>query len=175
MTPDPVLLVFSGLPGTGKTTLARACATRLAAVYLRIDSIEQALARSTLRIRPAEDAGYVAAGAVARDNLRTGLGVVVDCVNPITLSRRGFAALADEVGVRHRAVEVVCSDPVEHRRRVETRSADGEGATLPRWDAVLARDWEPWETERLVVDTARLSVDEAVARIVAHALGDERA
>jgi predicted kinase len=39
----PALIVFGGLPGTGKTALARMLAVRLQAVYLRIDTIEQAL------------------------------------------------------------------------------------------------------------------------------------
>lgn len=61
MTKRPVLIAFSGLPGAGKTTIARDVAARLGAVFLRIDSIEAALARSALRISPAEDAGYAAA------------------------------------------------------------------------------------------------------------------
>ena len=39
----PSLVVFSGLPGTGKTTVAKALAATLGAVYLRIDTIEQAM------------------------------------------------------------------------------------------------------------------------------------
>lgn len=38
-----MLLIFGGLPGTGKSTIARLLAARLGAVWLRIDSIEQAL------------------------------------------------------------------------------------------------------------------------------------
>jgi SpoVK/Ycf46/Vps4 family AAA+-type ATPase len=33
-----VFIIFCGLPGTGKTTLARELARRLGAVYLRIDT-----------------------------------------------------------------------------------------------------------------------------------------
>ncbi len=51
------LLILAGLPGVGKSTLARGVAARLKAVYLRIDSIERALAESSLRIAPAADAG----------------------------------------------------------------------------------------------------------------------
>lgn len=38
-----MLIIFSGLPGSGKSTIARALAQRLGAVYLRIDTIEQAI------------------------------------------------------------------------------------------------------------------------------------
>jgi adenylylsulfate kinase-like enzyme len=39
----PLLIAFGGLPGTGKTTLAKAIAKRYSAVYLRIDTIEMAI------------------------------------------------------------------------------------------------------------------------------------
>ena len=73
---------------------ARRLAAEIGAVYLRIDSIEAGLARSALAIRPAEDAGYEAAYAVAEDNLRNGLSVIADCVNPIALSRDAWADTA---------------------------------------------------------------------------------
>ena len=39
----PTLYIFSGLPGTGKSTLAKRVAQHFDALYLRIDTIEQAL------------------------------------------------------------------------------------------------------------------------------------
>ena len=168
MTDRPVLIALSGLPGTGKTTIARAVSARLGAVLLRIDSIETALARSTLRIRPAEDAGYEAAYAVAADNLRAGLSVVADCVNDIALTRTAWADVARNAAASLLNVEVICADPAEHRRRVETRRADLEGQVLPDWRAVMGRGFEPWTEPRLVLDTASLGVAEAVACIVAH-------
>lgn len=41
-----MLIVMGGLPGTGKTTLARLLAARIGAVHLRVDTIEQAIVRS---------------------------------------------------------------------------------------------------------------------------------
>ena len=80
-----MLIVLSGLPGTGKTTIARALARELSAVNLRIDSIEQALRCEGLRV---EGEGYDVAYAVAEDNLRLGRTVIADCVNPWPLTRR---------------------------------------------------------------------------------------
>jgi predicted kinase len=35
-----MLIVFGGFPGTGKTTIAQKLANKLAAIYIRIDSLE---------------------------------------------------------------------------------------------------------------------------------------
>jgi predicted kinase len=41
-----MLIVFAGLPASGKSSIARALAQDLGAVWLRIDSIEQAIRES---------------------------------------------------------------------------------------------------------------------------------
>lgn len=47
-----MLIVIGGLPGIGKTTLARLLAARLGAVHLRVDTIEQAIVRAGLARHP---------------------------------------------------------------------------------------------------------------------------
>jgi len=47
-----LLVVLSGLPGVGKTTVARDLAVASGAVHLRIDSIEQALRNAAGRSKP---------------------------------------------------------------------------------------------------------------------------
>lgn len=160
-----MLIVLSGLPGVGKTNLAVALATRLRAVHLRVDSIEQALRRSRIGGQPVEDAGYVVGHAVARDNLALGLGVIADCVNPWMLTRDAWRAVGEQAGVRTLEVEVICSDQAEHRRRVESRVADLEGHRLPNWADVVARDYRPWECGHFTVDTAIHGVEHCVHAI----------
>lgn len=38
-----MLITFGGLPGTGKTTIAKQLSRRISATYLRIDTLEQGL------------------------------------------------------------------------------------------------------------------------------------
>lgn len=122
MSAPPQLIVFSGLPGSGKSTLARLLAQHLGAAYLRIDSIEAALLNTTGHRATVE--GYAVAYALAADHLHLGMVVVADCVNPLEVTRDAWAAVAAEVGCPLLNIEVVRSDPAEHRRRVEARRAD---------------------------------------------------
>lgn len=158
------LVVFAGLPGTGKSTIARELARQLRAVWLRIDTIETAIADEAT---PITDEGYRAACALAVDNLRLGLDVVGDSVNPWMKTRDSWRDAGLAAGADVLEIEVVCSDPAEHRRRVETRTVDVPGLTPPTWEEVVGRDYRPWTRDRLVVDTARRSVAACVAEILA--------
>jgi predicted kinase len=115
----PQLIILAGLPGSGKTTIARAAARQLGAVHVRIDSIEQAMRESGAMTGPLDDAGYRVGYAVAGDNLRIGRIVVADSVNPLQMTRDAWVAVAQRERAAHVEVEIVCSDPIEHRDRVE--------------------------------------------------------
>ena len=161
-----MLVVLGGLPGTGKSTVARALAPRLAALWLRIDAIEQALRVAQGLGEDVGEAGYAVAYALARSNLEIGGGVIADCVNPLALTRAAWRNVAAQAGAPLVEVELACSDEAEHRRRVETRSSDLAGFELPGWAAVLARPYEPWPEPHVVVDTARTTPDQAVGAIL---------
>ena len=156
------LVVFAGLPGSGKSTIARELARQLGAAWLRIDTIETAIADEAT---PITDEGYRAAYGLAVDNLRLGLDVVGDSVNPWMETRDAWRDAGVRAGAEVLEVEVVCSDPAEHRRRVEARVPDVRGLTPPTWQEVLDRDYRPWTRERLVVDAAGRDVEACVAEI----------
>lgn len=166
-----MLIIFGGLPGTGKTTLARALAEELDAVYLRIDTIEQALSSSRGSDGDVLDAGYRIACAVACDNLTLGRTVVGDCVNPLFITRNAWRSAAAAARTSAIEIEVICSDLAEHRRRVESRRSDIPGLCLPSWQEVMSRDYEPWEREHITVDTGTRSVAQGLQQIRAMLAG----
>jgi predicted kinase len=112
-----------------------------------------------------DDAGYHVAYAVAEDNLRIGLTVIADAVNPIPLTRDAWVEVAKRAAVRAIEVEVKCSDLEEHRRRVEKRATDMPGLRLPTWEEVLSREYAPWNREHLVLDTATSSLNQNVKKV----------
>ena len=148
-----LLVVFAGLPGSGKSVLSRGVADAIGATYLRIDSIESAVV-AALGTLGDSAVGYEIAERVAADQLVAGRDVVADAVNGIGVARYGWVALAKRTGAAVRWVEVRCGDAAEHRRRVESRVAEMPGQHIPSWDEVTRREFEPWQpelAERLVV------------------------
>lgn len=135
------LYVFAGLPGCGKSTLASRLATHLNAVYLRIDTIEQRLREFGITV---EGEGYLMAYQLAAENLKLGLSVIADSVNPISLTRQAWCDVAAEAGGEAINIEIICSDPEEHRTRVEQRKVNVPGLVLPTWQQVLEREYDPW-------------------------------
>ena len=166
MSRTPRLLVFAGLPGTGKTTLARRLSRELGACYLRVDAVETALARLGATVGAS---GYAVVHELAVSNLLLGHDVVVDAVNPVPAARAGWREAARLGGAKLVLLETVLADPVEHRRRVELREPDIPGHVLPTWRQVQDADWVPWQEDRdgtrLVVNTA--DADTAWAQVLA--------
>ena len=163
-----MLLIFGGLPGTGKSSIARAAAEKLGAVYLRMDSLEQALVDSGL-VKEQWDlgpAGYYSGYALAGDNLRLGSTVIADSVNPLQITRDAWRQTALDAGRPYLEIEVICSDKQEHHRRVAGRKSDIPGLKLPTWDEVEAREYHAWDRDRLILDTARISVERAVEAVL---------
>ena len=145
----PTLYIFSGLPGTGKTSLAQHLAGRTRAAYLRIDTLEQAL-RDLCGVE-VQGEGYQFSYRIAADNLRLGISVVADSCNPIESTRNEWELVALETKARYIHIEVICSDRLEHRRRVETRQSNISGLKLPTWKEVESRRYHQWTRDRIII------------------------
>ena len=161
-----MLIILTGLPGTGKTSVSKIVSERIGALFLCIDSIECGLKNSVLQIDPAEDAGYTAAYGIAEDNLQIGHSVIADSVNPITVTRQAWLDVADQAGVRAIEVEFKCSDLSEHQRRVEVRISKSDRRGLPTWQSVCERVYDLPNSPAITIDTARKSVEECAEELM---------
>ena len=153
---SPVLVVFAGLPGVGKSTLAVRLGVALTAPVLAVNPVVRVLARHGIVGATAGPAAYASVAALAEAQLDLGLSVVVDAVNPGAAARELWHVVAARAGVPLRVVEVWCGDEAEHRRRVERRLAVESGPLVTTWEQVLVEraGYEPYVGPRLVVDTA---------------------
>ncbi len=155
-----MLYIFSGLPGTGKSTLSSALSQEIRAAYLRVDVIEQAMRDAGVWVDG--PAGYIVCYEIASQNLRLGLDVVADTVNPIRETRRTWREVARSLGVPFTEIEVVCSDEYEHQLRISSRVADIPRFPLPTWDDVKTRQYDVWDRDHIVIDTAHKSVADSL-------------
>ncbi|MFF7452198.1 MULTISPECIES: AAA family ATPase [unclassified Streptomyces] len=122
------------------------------APMVSVDPIEAAMWRAGVgRDQPTGLAAYVVAEAVADGVLGMGQTVIVDAVNAVEAARGQWRSLADRHGVPAVFIEVVYSDPVVHRRRLENRSRGIEGFAEPTWEVVQRRReaFASWADHRL--------------------------
>ena len=159
------LYIFSGLPGSGKSTLAKLFAEKIGAAYLRIDTIEQGL-RDLCNVK-VEGEGYRLSYRIAEDNLKLGINVIADSCNPIELSRTEWRDVATKSGALPIDIEITCSDKAEHKLRVENRVSEIKDLKQPSWQDVQDREYDPWTTKRILIDTAGKKPEQSLAELCA--------
>ena len=160
----PILYIFSGLPGSGKSTIAAHLAKYLGATYLRVDTIEQGL--KDLYHSPIYAEGYQLAYRLASDNLKQGLCVIGDSCNSVSESRVAWEQTAINAEAEYINIEIVCSNPIEHKSRVESRSSPIDGLALPTWENVQNREYQTRDSQIISIDTAGQSPEQSLIALV---------
>jgi predicted kinase len=167
-----MLVITCGLPGTGKSTVARNVARRIDAEVIRSDVVRKTLAGMDPREHALEEhrAGlygqqmtertYRAMFDAAREHLMSGRSVVLDAMFLRRAQRKAAARLARETGAQFACVEIKARESAI-RQRLEGRLQRGKDVSDARWVIYLGekrRFQKPTEVpvERLIgVDTTR--------------------
>ncbi|MDR1019246.1 MAG: AAA family ATPase [Synergistaceae bacterium] len=161
---SPILYIFSGLPGTGKSTLAKNISKLLDAVYIRIDTIEQGI-RDLCNFN-VQGEGYRLAYRIAEDNLKIGNNVISDQCNPIKLTREEWNNVALKNNCKYINIEIICSDKIEHIKRIEKRRNEIANLKLPTWEEIIKREYDLWEEEHIIIDTPNKTVEECTKELM---------
>lgn len=166
------LIVVTGLPCTGKSTIAEALARHLGLPLFSVDPIvtvmwrysldpDQADIAAPLGGRPTVQAGYDIAANLASEHLGRGSSVIVDAVSPQDWARQPWYKAAADHQARIVVIECICSNEDLHRSRTEKRLRNMPGMPEITWEVVLQRktDFEPWVLPHLVLDSIRSPED----------------
>ncbi len=152
------LIVFSGLPGTGKSSLAEEVGKSLGIPVFAKDWLEATLVRSGLK-PPNEDkslgfAGYELLTLLTERQLMLGQSAILDSVAGSQTIRSTWCHLAERYGADWRVIECICSDESIHRSRLDSRKRNIPGWHELEWTEVerVKGYYSPWEGERLVLD-----------------------
>jgi adenylylsulfate kinase len=159
---------FTGLPASGKTTLAATLALNLKERFPKVELLDADEAREHLgpaaddsRVGP--DVGERRLGFVAQRLSRTGVAAVVAAVSPTRQLRADLRASVD------RFVEVFCDAPLE---LAEKRDAKGIYARARKGElqnvAGVNGPYEPPEHAEVVCRTAEQPVEECVLQVLKH-------
>jgi predicted kinase len=174
MSSEPMVIVFAGLPGAGKSTLADLTAKAIGAPSIAGDWLLGALTPYGV-LNDLDRKTYLALYVDLMERLvlrqlMLGQSAVVDCAITDEVVAR-WQELVDRFDATLLVVECVCSDPALHRRRLEGRKRGIPGWHEVGWDHVerMRVEFPPLRTRTLSVDAVR-PVAENLRTVLAHAV-----
>src|SRR5215472_4676358 len=136
----PVLIVMSGLPGSGKSSIAERIAEQLQIPIFSVDPIEAAILEAGIQQGFETGlAAYLVAATLASEHLKLGISVVTDAVNAEEEGKNTWRELGRQYGLTPIVLEVVVSDRALHRRRIQARVRGLHGFSEVTWEQVEAR------------------------------------
>ena len=152
------MILFSGLPGTGKSSLAEMIGRQLGIPVFAKDWLEASLLRSGLRLKMDDSllgfAGYELLTVLAERQFMLNQSVILDSVASRNTLRSTWRQLAAQYQAEWRVIECICSDENLHRARLRTRQRNIPGWRDWVWaDVEKVKGYYPaWEEDHLVLD-----------------------
>lgn len=150
------IIVFSGLPGSGKSAIAEGVAEELRITLLSVDPIESAVIQAGIaKSFETGLAAYLVAKVLAGEQLRLGNSVIIDAVNAEEEGKDIWRNLAINFDIPLTIIETNL-DEAEHKRRIESRVRSLHGIPEVTWDRVVSRrkTYTQWEEPVLKLDSS---------------------
>jgi len=152
---EPVLILISGLPGTGKSYFSKRLAERVPFLVLESDALRKTLF-SPPSYTPRESARlFRIIHLLLQDLLNEGISVILDATNLSERFREQLYGIADHLNARLILVHVEAPPEVVYQR-LENRAMDSENKSDADW-AVYRRmrsSADKIQRKHYVVDTS---------------------
>jgi predicted kinase len=171
------LIVMSGLPGTGKSSIAGVIGRELGMPVFAKDWLEATLRRCGFAQDPglAQRLGYASYElilALAEQQLRLGQSAILDSVASTDSIRSAWRGLAATYRAGWYVIECVCTDSALHRERLLSRKRGIPGWPELEWSEVerVRSYYAPWPEEHLILDAInplRANIDRALRYVLA--------
>lgn len=164
-TTKPAVLWFTGLSGSGKTTIGKALKKKLEAQQLPVEWLDGDVTREFLPqtgfSRADRDAHVIRTGFIARTLEKNGLFVVATYISPYREAREKVRSMCA------RFIEIHVATPLEEceRRDVKGLYAKAREGKIKQFTGI-DDPYEPPEKPDLIIDTQAESAEEASDRII---------
>jgi predicted kinase len=155
------LIIVSGLPGVGKSTITENLSQKLKFPAFSVDPIESSIINSGIkRSFKTGLAAYIVVETLAAEQLKLGLSVIIDAVSPVKEARKMWQSLSDKYDAQLIIIECVLN-PDLHKKRIEARVRNMHGIPEVTWEDVKnqRKQYLKWKQNRLILDMASSIAD----------------
>nr|MBC7245411.1 ATP-binding protein [Chloroflexota bacterium] len=165
-TAYPVLILMSGLPGSGKSYLSERLAQELPAIVIESDRVRKALFPKPTYTAQESALVHRTCQELIRRLLKKGVRVIFDATNLVEFQREFLYSLAERSGAHLLIVRTVAPESVI-KERLEQRKTKGDSISDADWRVYRRMSQREQKIYRphLCIDTSQ-DIEEAIRKIV---------
>ena len=161
-----MLYLFCGLPGTGKTTVAKELASLTGGMVLRTDEIRKQLMSDPQYSPEEKRLVYDAMLRTAGSMLRAGAVVILDATFHLRKEREAAKEIARKAGAECVVIEVKCDEEtvrkILRKREAKSDESDADFEVYKK----IEKEWEPVQGEHPVIITGKGNTKSQLKKLV---------